>query len=81
MCIIIQYFLSLVTVSQTIKKTAAWLSVTTGVNAVAECRRTVDEICRKWRDWSSVVKNKEMKRRNLKKKTRGGGDIITLIPN
>ncbi|XP_041354421.1 nuclear apoptosis-inducing factor 1-like isoform X2 [Gigantopelta aegis] len=62
------------------KKHTAWVSVTASVNAVSTVRRSVDEIRRKWRDWSSVIKNKEQRRRRAQNNTEGGNRIITMAP-
>ena len=51
---------------------AALKSVTDAVNSASVVGRDVVEVRNKWRDWSSVIKNKESKRRQELRKTGGG---------
>lgn len=59
------------------RKTAAWARITKSVNAVSQVKRDVQEIRRKWTDWSGVTKQKEQKRRHALKQTGGGGKQVT----
>jgi hypothetical protein len=45
------------------KKKKSWGEVTNKINAVSQVTRTVDEIRRKWKDWSSSVKVKASKKK------------------
>ncbi|XP_060556909.1 myb-related transcription factor, partner of profilin-like [Ruditapes philippinarum] len=48
------------------KKKKSWGEVTNKINAVSQVTRTVDEIRRKWKDWSSSVKgHNKVKGKNL----------------
>ena len=53
-------------------KNNAWRAIAAKVSAVANVGRTADEIRRKWQDWASVVKQKELSRQKSAGKTGGG---------
>ena len=55
------------------EKSKGWQEVTAYVNTVSTVTRTVDEVRRKWHDWSSVTKAKEARRRLSRRRT-GAGD-------
>lgn len=50
--------------------------MTNKINAVSQVTRTVDEIRRKWNDWSSTVKVKASKKKKSQTKTGGGVDTL-----
>ncbi|XP_060566604.1 myb/SANT-like DNA-binding domain-containing protein 4 [Ruditapes philippinarum] len=54
------------------KKQKAWAEITRRINAVSQTVRTVDDIRKKWNDWSSVTKGKAAKRRQSLNKTGSG---------
>ena len=54
------------------RKAAAWKSVTDAVNSASVVGRDIIEVRNKWRDWSSVIKNKKSKRQQELRKTGGG---------
>ncbi|XP_060564400.1 myb/SANT-like DNA-binding domain-containing protein 4 [Ruditapes philippinarum] len=54
------------------KKQKAWAEITRCINAVSQTVRTVDDIRKKWNDWSSVTKGKAAKRRQSLNKTGSG---------
>ena len=54
------------------KKRAAWDHITKKINAVSAVSRTTDEVRRKWQDWASCTKGKEMQRKKERQKTGGG---------
>ena len=53
-------------------KSNAWRAIAAKISAVSNVGRTVDEIRRKWQDWASVVKQKEVSRKKSLRKTGGG---------
>ena len=57
------------------KKNEAWGKVTSAVNAVGTFKRSKEDNQKKWQDWSSAIKKKEIYRRNALKKT-GGGQAV-----
>ena len=59
-------------------KNEAWGKVTSAVNDVGTIKRSKEDIKRKWQDWSSAVKKKEIYRRNALKKTGGGQAVPDL---
>ena len=49
------------------------------ISAISNVGRTADEVRRKWQDWASVVKQKELLRQKAMKKTGGGKDEKTAV--
>lgn len=58
------------------RKKKCWSTITSRVNAVSVVTRSVDEIRRKWLDWSSSIKIKGAKKSKALNKTGGGNDEI-----
>lgn len=54
------------------KKSEAWCSITTAINSIGNTKRTSEEVKRKWHDWASVCKRKEIDRRKEASRTGGG---------
>ena len=60
-------------------KNDAWRAIAANISAVSNIGRTADEIRRKWQDWASVVKQKELLRQKAMKQTGGGKDEKTVV--
>ena len=54
------------------KKERAWKQITDSINSVSKTLRTVDEVRRKWSDWSSITKGKDSQQKREARKTGGG---------
>ena len=60
-------------------KNDAWRAIAAMISAISNVGRTADEVRRKWQDWASVVKQKELLRQKAMKKTGGGKDEKTAV--
>lgn len=56
------------------KKKKVWTQITAKINANCGNTRTIDEVRKKWQDWSSNVKGKRCSEIRERKKT-GGGEV------
>lgn len=54
------------------KKNKVWTQITANINANCGNTRTIDEVRKKWEDWSSNVKGKRCSEIRERKKTGGG---------